>query len=84
MKETFTTKDISLAVYLKTTGNYCIGTIPAGNKYKPVERLWVFENNNEVQQLVDEFNNTDPVVPVKEAFKCSSILKNLLNDKDNE
>lgn len=84
MEEAFTTKDMSLAVYLKIMGNYCIGTIPADNKYKPLERLWVFENNEDLRGAVNDFTSGDPVVPVKEAFKCSSILKNLLNDKDTE
>lgn len=83
MEQTFETKDIVTAVYLKANGIYCIGTIPANNKYRPNERLWLFEKTAKVQSLLDDLLIGDPVVPIKKAFSCASILKNLLNDKDN-
>lgn len=79
---TFETKDVALAVFLKLQGNYCIGTIPANNKYKPHERLWMFEDNELLRSYVNQFEEGDPTVPVKQAFHSYRILKNLLNDKD--
>ncbi|MGV9002391.1 MAG: hypothetical protein ACOH18_05565 [Candidatus Saccharimonadaceae bacterium] len=83
MDKTFETKDIVTAVYLKANGIYCIGTIPANNKYRPNERLWLFPSNQAVDALLLELRNGDPSVPIKKAFSCASILKNLLNDKDH-
>lgn len=80
--ETFETKDIAVASYLKVNGHYCIGTIPANNKYKPNERLWMFEKNEQLEEDLKNLDGNDPLVPVKQVFMCSSILKNLLNDKD--
>lgn len=83
MEQTFETKDIVTAVYLKANGIYCIGTVPAGNKYRPNERLWLFQDTPELQSLLADLRDGDPHVPIKKAFSCASILKNLLNDKDN-
>ena len=83
MEQTFETKDIVTAVYLRVNGQYCIGTIPGNNKFKPNERLWLFQDTPELQRLLAELENGDPVVPIKKAFSCASILKNLLNDKDD-
>lgn len=83
MDATYETKDIVTAVYLKVNGIYCIGTIPANNKYRPQERLWLFPLTPAVQRLLLDLENGDPVVPIKKAFSCATILKNLLNDKDN-
>lgn len=82
-QNTYETKDIIAASYLRVKGHYCIGTIPAGNKYKPQERLWLFERTEKLDSDLRDFEEGDPVVPVKQAFYCSSILKNLLNDKDD-
>lgn len=79
----YETKDIITATYLKVMGHYCIGTVPAGNKYKPYERLWMFEHTGDLDKALADLTNGDPVVPIKEVFYCSSILKNLLNDKDD-
>lgn len=81
--KTFETKDIVTAVYLRVHDQYCIGTIPAENKYRPNERLWLFEDTPEVQKLLTELKDSNPTVPIKKAFSTASILKNLLNDKDN-
>lgn len=81
--EVFETKDIVTATYLKVNGLYCIGTIPAGNKSKPNERLWMFEYTPALQKCLDELAIEDPLVPIRETFVCTSILKNLLNDKDD-
>ena len=83
MEQTFETKDIVTAVYLRANGVYCIGTIPANNKYRPNERLWLFPQNEAVDTLILELRDGDPSVPIKTAFSCASILKNLLNDKDD-
>lgn len=83
MENTYETKDIVTAAYLKANDIYCIGTIPARNKYRPQERLWLFELTPKVKVLLQELEQGDPVVPIKKAFRCASILKNLLNDKDN-
>ncbi len=83
MEQTFETKDIVTAVYLKAKGHYCIGTIPARNKYRPNERLWLFQDTPELQDCLAELEHGDPVVPIKKAFSYASILKNLLNDKDD-
>lgn len=79
---TFETKDIITASFLRARGHYCIGTVPANNRHKPHERLWMFEKTPEVEADLELIKNGDPLVPVKEVFYCSSILKNLLNDKD--
>jgi len=81
--ETYETKDIVTAAYLKVNGCYCIGTIPANNKYKPNERMWLFERDDKVDELILDLEGGDPLVPVKKVFMCGSILKNLLNDKDD-
>lgn len=83
MDKTFETKDIITAAYLRVQGHYCIGTVPAGNKYKANERLWLFEETEDLLVDVQTLRHGDPLVPVKEVFYCSSILKNLLNDKDD-
>lgn len=83
MEQTFETKDIVTAVYLRVNGVYCIGTIPAKNKYRPNERLWLFEKTPQVEELLSNLQDGDPAVPIKSAFSCASILKNLLNDKDD-
>lgn len=83
MNETYETKDIVTATYLKICGHYCIGTIPAGNKHRPMERVWLFENTDElIADLSDLADGGDPIVPIRQVFHSSSILKNLLNDKD--
>jgi hypothetical protein len=82
MDKTFETKDIITATFLKIRGHYCIGTVPAGNKYKPHERLWLFEETERLVDDLDELQTSNPAVPIREVFYCSSILKNLLNDKD--
>lgn len=82
MDTTFETKDIITATWLKYRGHYCIGTVPAGNKYKPYERLWLFERSDELASDLDVLKEGNPAVPIREVFYCSSILKNLLNDKD--
>lgn len=83
MEQTFETKDIVTAVYLKVNGQYCIGTIPGNNKHRPNERLWLFQDTPELQALLTQLDGQDPVVPIKKAFSCATILKNLLNDKDD-
>lgn len=80
--DTYETKDLVAASYLKVSGHYCIGTIPAGNPYKPLERLWLFEDSADLQADLERLERDDQPVPVKEVFRCASILKNLLNDKD--
>ena len=80
---TYETKDIITATYLKLVGHYCIGTIPAGNKYRPQERVWLFENTEQLQSDLVDITEGDPRVPIRQVFHCSSILKNLLNDKDD-
>lgn len=82
MEHSFETKDIITATWLKIRGHYCIGTIPAGNKYKPYERLWLFEETDQLLADVLDLKEGNPSVPIREVFYCSSILKNLLNDKD--
>ena len=83
MDETYETKDIITATYLKICGHYCIGTIPAGNKYRPQERVWLFEKTDQlIADLTDLEDGGDPIVPIRQVFHSSSILKNLLNDKD--
>lgn len=80
--DTYETKDIVTATYLKHCGHYCIGTIPANNPRNLRERLWMFEDSEQLRSDVREVQEGDPVMPVKAVFRCSSILKNLLNDKD--
>ena len=83
MEDTFETKDIITATYLRIQGHYCIGTIPAGNKHRPHERMWLFENTDDLQADVGLLaDGGDPEVPIRQVFHTSSILKNLLNDKD--
>lgn len=81
--QTFETKDIITASYLRHRGHYCIGTVPARNRYKPAERKWLFERTDEVLADVEAVKGGDPSVPIKEIFYCRSILMNLLNDKDD-
>lgn len=81
--KTFETKDIVTAVFLKVNGQYCIGTIPAQSPNRPNERLWLFEDTPVLHELLHEFKYGNPTVPIKKAFSCATILKNLLNDKDN-
>lgn len=82
MDDSFETKDIITATYLKLRGHYCIGTIPAGNKFKPQERKWMFIRSDELLADVEVIATENPSVPIRDVFHCSSILKNLLNDKD--
>lgn len=79
---TYETKDIITATFLKVRGHYCIGTVSANNKYRPNERLWLFEDSDVLQSDLQELESGDPLVPVKKVFSSSTILKNLLNDKD--
>lgn len=79
----FETKDVITASYLRYLGHYCIGTVPAGNKYKPNERLWMFERTADLLASLEDLKGGDPLVPIKEAFYSRSILMNLLNDKDD-
>lgn len=83
MDDTFETKDIITASYLRYCGHYCIGTIPAGNKYKPDERLWLFERTDDLLENLEAVKGGDPAVPIKEVFYSRNILMNLLNDKDD-
>lgn len=82
-EDLFETKDIITASYLRYRGNYCIGTVPAGNKYKPNERLWMFERTDALLEDIEAVKGGDPLVPIKEAFYSRTILMNLLNDKDD-
>ena len=81
--DTYETKDIITATYLKASGHYCIGTVPANNKYRPQERVWLFEDTAKLQSDLRDIEEGDPRVPIRQVFHCSSILKNLLNDKDD-
>lgn len=80
--KTFDTKEVALGVYLRFKGHYCIGTISANNKFRPSERLWMFEATDALAGDVAFFRANDPAVPVKETFYYYKVLKNLLNDKD--
>lgn len=80
--DVYETKDIVTATYLKVNGLYCIGTVPANNPIKPYERLWIFEYTADLQKYLDELIFDDPLVPIRETFIATSILKNLLNDRD--
>lgn len=81
--DTFETKDIITASYLRYRGHYCIGTVPAGNKFKPMERKWLFERTDELLEDIEAVKGGDPLVPIKEVFYSRTILMNLLNDKDD-
>ena len=84
MEDTFETKDIITATYLNACGHYCIGTIPANNRYKPQERLWLFARTEQLLEDIEVIKgHGNPSMPIRDVFRCSSILKNLLNDKDD-